>query len=166
MEGARGQVRVVVVFSLAVLRKDTVISLRTSAASDVHGVICGQLCLWPRQVLLCCRMRLLPGPDERAQPAIAGCTRSKRDEKKAADITLCARSMRPARASPPEGKLHCSHLSLQNASRLQRGIGINENGAFAMSGCCCRCHPSLGWTEPGASGSPVIPKSFKQVKGR
>ena len=25
---------------------------------------------------------------------------------------------------PPEGKLHCSHLSLQNASRLQRGIGI------------------------------------------
>ena len=34
---------------------------------------------------------------------------------------------------PPEGKLHCSHLSLQNASRLQRGIGINENGAFAMS---------------------------------
>ena len=34
---------------------------------------------------------------------------------------------------PPEGKLHCSHLSLQNASRLQRGIGINENGADAMS---------------------------------
>ena len=33
---------------------------------------------------------------------------------------------------PPEGKLHCSHLSLQNASRLQRGIGINENGAVAM----------------------------------
>ena len=36
---------------------------------------------------------------------------------------------------PPEGKLHCSHLSLQNASRLQRDIGINENGADAMHVC-------------------------------